>query len=90
MRKLLHGALSVARNSISIITPYFLPDDALITAINVAAMRGVRIDIYLPEQGNLRFVQWAATAQLWQVLQHGARVWLTPPPFDHTKTDAGR
>ena len=24
-------------------------------------------------------------AQLWQVLQRGCRVWLTPPPFDHAK-----
>lgn len=85
VRKLLHGAISVARQSITIVTPYFLPDDSLITALNVAAMRGVQVDIFLPERGNLRFVQWASTAQLWQVLEHGARVWLTSPPFDHAK-----
>ncbi len=85
VRKLLHGAISVARKSIVIVTPYFLPDDSLITALNVAALRGVEVDIFIPQRGNLRFVQWASTAQLWQVLEHGARVWLTPPPFDHTK-----
>ncbi|MGN6137029.1 MAG: cardiolipin synthase [Aureliella sp.] len=84
-RKLLHGAISVARKSIAIVTPYFLPDDALITALNIAAMRGVTVDIFVPERGNLRFVQWAATSQYWQVLEHGCRLWLTPPPFDHTK-----
>jgi cardiolipin synthase len=21
----------------------------------------------------------------WQVLEHGCRIWLTPPPFDHSK-----
>lgn len=85
MRKLLHGAISVARSSIAIVTPYFIPDPTLITALNIAAMRGVNVEIFLPERGNLRFVQWASTAQLWQVLEHGCRVWLTPPPFDHTK-----
>lgn len=85
VRKLLHGAISVARQSIVIVTPYFLPDDSLITALNVAALRGIQVDIFLPECGNLRFVQWASAAQLWQVLEHGARVWLTPPPFDHAK-----
>jgi len=30
-------------------------------------------------------VQWASTAQLWQVLKPGCRVWYTPPPFDHSK-----
>jgi cardiolipin synthase A/B len=84
-RKLLHGAISVAKRSIVIVTPYFLPDEALITALNTAVLRGVTVEIFLPERGNLRFVQWAATAQLWQVLEHGCRVWLTPPPFDHTK-----
>ena len=48
-------------------------------------MRGVEVDILLPAEGNLRLVQWASTAQLWQVLERGCRVWLTPPPFDHTK-----
>lgn len=84
-RKLLLGAIAVARSSIVILTPYFLPDDALITALNVAALRGVTVDILLPERGNLRFVQWATYAQLWQVLENGCRVWLTPSPFEHSK-----
>jgi cardiolipin synthase len=79
------GAIGCARHSIEIVTPYFLPDQPLITALNVAAMRGVSVHIILPEKNNLSLVQWASTAQLWQVLQRGCRVWLTPPPFDHTK-----
>ena len=68
-----------------IVTPYFLPDTALTSALKIAALRGVEIDIVLPRKGNLPFVQWATTAQLWQVLESGCRVWLTPPPFDHSK-----
>ena len=30
-------------------------------------------------------MQWAATAQLWQLLEKGCRIFYTPPPFDHTK-----
>ncbi|HYG69799.1 MAG TPA: phospholipase D-like domain-containing protein [Anaeromyxobacteraceae bacterium] len=85
IRFVLLGALAAARSSVRIVTPYFIPDPALVTALNVAAMRGVDIDIVLPEHGNLPVVQWAQTAQLWQVLDRGCRVWLTPPPFDHTK-----
>ena len=81
----IHGAIGVAQRSVDIITPYFLPEQPLITALNVAAMRGVAVNIYLPEKNNLRLVQWACAAQLWQVLQRGCRVWLTAPPFDHTK-----
>jgi cardiolipin synthase len=79
------GALSIARYSVQIMTPYFLPDSAVISALNLAALRGVQVDIVLPAKSNLRFVDWASRAMWWQVLEHGCRIWLTPPPFDHSK-----
>jgi cardiolipin synthase len=79
------GAIGCARHTVDIVTPYFLPEQPLITALGVAAMRGVAVNIILPEKNNLRFVQWACMAQLWQVLQRDCRVWLSPPPFDHSK-----
>jgi cardiolipin synthase len=85
LRLTLLGALACAQSSVLIVTPYFLPDPGLITALNVTALRGVTVDIVLPQRNNLRLVQWASTALLWQVLERGCRVWLSPPPFDHTK-----
>ncbi len=85
LRTTVLGALACAQSSVHVVTPYFLPDAGLITALNLAAMRGVEVNILLPRVNNLRFVQWASTAILWQVLERGCRVWLTPPPFDHTK-----
>jgi cardiolipin synthase A/B len=79
------AGLAAARRSIRVATPYFLPDPALISALNVAAMRGVAVDILLPEKGNLPVVQWASQAHWWQVLEWGCRLWLSPPPFDHSK-----
>jgi cardiolipin synthase len=85
LRLTLLGALTVARRRVRIVTPYFIPDTSLITALNVAALRGIQVDIVLPSRNNLRLVQWASTAMLWQVLERGCRIWLTPPPFDHAK-----
>jgi cardiolipin synthase len=85
LRWTLLGALAQARHSIRIVTPYFLPDTALTSALILAAMRGVVVDIVLPSKNNLPFVQWASRAMWWQVLEHGCRIWLTPPPFDHSK-----
>jgi cardiolipin synthase len=79
------GALAAARHSIRIVTPYFLPDPAIITALNLAAMRDVQVDIILPARTNLPFVNWASRTLWWQVLERGCRIWLTPAPFDHTK-----
>jgi len=85
LRWTLLGALAVARNSVRILTPYFVPDQALVSALNLAAMRGVKVDIMLPARCNLPFVLWASRAMWWQVLQRGCRLWLTRPPFDHSK-----
>jgi cardiolipin synthase len=85
LRLTLLGALACARSSILVVTPYFLPDASLIAALNVAALRGVQVDIVLPAENDLALVKWASTALLWQVLERGCRVWLSPPPFDHTK-----
>ena len=85
LRWTLLAALAEAQTSVQIITPYFLPDPALVSALNLAALRGVGVDIILPAKSNLPYVHWASRAMWWQVLAHGCRIWLTPPPFDHSK-----
>lgn len=85
LRLVILGALASAESSVRIVTPYFLPDPSLISALNVAAMRGVDVDIVLPEKNNLPYIHWASRAHWWQVLERGCRLWLTPPPFDHSK-----
>jgi cardiolipin synthase len=85
LRLTLLAALAEAQTSVQILTPYFLPDPALITALNLAVLRGVRVDIILPARSNLPYVHWASRAMWWQVLERGCRIWLTPPPFDHSK-----
>jgi cardiolipin synthase len=81
----LHAALHAARHRVRVMTPYFLPDRTLVNALNLAALRGVEVEILLPARNNLPFVHWAMVAQLWQVLDQGCRVWFTSPPFDHSK-----
>ena len=79
------GALAEARTKVEIVTPYFLPDATLISALNVAALRGVSVEITIPKRSNLPFVDWASRAQLWQVLDRGCKVFLSGQPFDHAK-----
>ena len=81
----LFGAVAEARSSVRIVTPYFLPDEPLMTALSLAAMGGVEVDIVLPERNNLPPVAWASASRLAQLVASGCRVWLSPPPFDHSK-----
>jgi cardiolipin synthase len=79
------GGLNAARRSVRVCTPYFLPDAGLIAELNAAALRGVEVDVLVPQASDLPHVKWAATHHLWQVLEHGCRVWERPGPFDHSK-----
>jgi cardiolipin synthase len=79
------GAIASAQHSIRIITPYFLPDSSIINALNIAAMRGVDVEILLPSKNNLSLVQWASTAHYSLLLERGCRLYASAPPFDHTK-----
>jgi cardiolipin synthase len=82
---LILGGLACARKSVRIMTPYFIPDRPLVSALVTAAMRGVEVTLVLPEKNNLPFVHWASRAYLWELLQHGVRVYYQPPPFVHAK-----
>ena len=79
------GALNGARKSLRIMTPYFIPDRGLISAINAASLRGVQVEILLPAKNNLPYLAWATQAYLWEFLQFGTRIYLQPPPFVHSK-----
>jgi len=82
---ILHGAIDAARESLLVVTPYFLPDQSLIAALSAAALRGVEVRLVLPARNNLPFMHWASRAAWWQVLVPGCRLWLTDGPFDHSK-----
>lgn len=79
------GALSCATRTVQIMTPYFIPDRSLVSALVTTALRGVEVTLVLPEKNNLPFVHWATRAYLWELIQQGIRVFYQPPPFAHTK-----
>lgn len=82
---ILGGAIALARRRIIIVTPYFLPSQELIGALQAAALRGVEVIVILPSNNNLPFIHWATRNMLWQLLRWGVRIYYQPPPFAHTK-----
>ena len=78
-------AISCARRSIRVVTPYFLPPEVLTMALGLAAMRGVTVDIVVPENSNHRILDWARRVPMRPLLEAGCRIWLRPAPFDHSK-----
>ncbi|MCF8531858.1 MAG: cardiolipin synthase [Reyranella sp.] len=78
-------AISCARKSIRVVTPYFLPPEPLTMALGLAAMRGIEVDLIIPERGNHAILDWARQIPLRPLIEAGCRVWLLPPPFEHSK-----
>lgn len=82
---MLENAMTASQNRIGIVTPYFVPNRQMISALRIAALRGVDVTIILPAKNNLPFVHWATRNMLWELLPAGVKVYYQPPPFAHTK-----
>ncbi|MEP7100535.1 MAG: phospholipase D-like domain-containing protein, partial [Burkholderiales bacterium] len=73
-----------ARRCIALITPYFVPDSALLTALCLAARRGVQVDLLLPARSNHRLSDVARRRALRALAAAGANLW-TVPHMMHAK-----
>jgi cardiolipin synthase len=82
---LLIGAIGVAQQRLLIMTPYFVPPREVMSALQVAALRGIEVAVILPAQNNLPFVHRATRHLLWELLQRGVRIYYQPPPFVHSR-----
>ena len=73
-----------ARRRIALITPYFVPDAALLAALCLAARRGVQVDLLLPARSNHRLSDMARRRALRTLDAAGARIWVLPS-MQHAK-----
>ena len=74
---LMSGAYQAQRR-IDAVTPYFVPDDALLDAWCLASRRGVQVSLLVPRRSNHRLADWARERALRQLVAAGAQVWLAP------------
>ncbi|MCG8466629.1 MAG: phospholipase D-like domain-containing protein, partial [Gemmatimonadetes bacterium] len=79
------GAVAAARQSVTVVTPYFLPDDAIFEALRYAALRGLQVRVVLPARSNHRYTAHAARALYGPLLSAGVRIFERRPPFMHAK-----
>ena len=78
--------ISSAKKTICLQTPYFVPDESLMTALRIAALSGVKVSIMLPSKPDHFFVYWATHSYLGELLASGVRVYLYERGFLHAKT----
>jgi cardiolipin synthase len=79
------GAVAAAHHRVWLMTPYFVPDPRIISALQAAALRGVDVSVIIPARSNLRYVDWASRHWLATLLEREVKIFLRPAPFAHTK-----
>ena len=86
IHQLLLTAIYVARKELVITTPYFVPDDALFTALISAAHRGVEVTIVVPSKVDSRLVHYASRSLFNDLLSAGVQVAGFKGGLLHTKS----
>jgi cardiolipin synthase A/B len=79
------GALASAHRRVWIMTPYFLPPQPLVSAMQSAALRGVDVSIIIPDRSDQPWMDWATRHILARLLERQIHIYRRPPPFAHTK-----
>ena len=74
-----------ARKRLWIATPYFVPDEQFITALKLAAMRGVDVKILIPDKTDNHLVQFTGWSYIEELEQAGIQLWRHLPGFMHQK-----
>ncbi|MBG9942086.1 cardiolipin synthase [Brevibacillus formosus] len=74
-----------ARKKIYLQTPYFVPDESMLTALKMAAMSGVDVRVMVPGRPDHLLVFWATHSYLGDLLKSGVRCFLYEKGFMHAK-----
>ncbi|WP_084767102.1 cardiolipin synthase [Clostridium nigeriense] len=84
--QLLIKMVSMAKKSINIITPYFIPSEGLIDALRIAALSGIEISLIFPEKADHFTVNRASQTYLAELKRVGANIYLyNKNAFIHSK-----
>jgi len=79
-------AVYLAKEEILITTPYFIPGESLLDALNIAAMSGLSVKILVPYKSDSLLVNAASRAYYREILNAGVEVYRYKKGFVHAKT----
>lgn len=80
------NALYGAKSRVTITTPYFVPDEAFLQAIQTAVLRGVKVEIVVPSRSDQILVGAASRSYYDSLLEAGVDLYLYQAGLLHSKT----
>ena len=84
-RDTVNALIHAAQRKVVLTTPYFVPDDATLSALRIAALSGVEVQLILSASNNQRLTAWAQESHYEELLASGVRIALYRPHFLHAK-----
>jgi cardiolipin synthase len=78
--------IGMAQEEILITSPYFIPGETILAAINMATLSGVKVKLLVPEKSDSVIVNAAARSYFGSILDSGAEIYLYKKGFVHAKT----
>lgn len=79
------SAIATARSSIYLTSPYFSPDESLLTALKTAGLSGVDVRMIFPKYSDSILASWNTRSYITELLEAGVRVFLYEKGFIHSK-----
>ena len=78
-------AIATAKSEVFIATPYFIPNESILTAIKTVALSGVDVRILMPARSDSFFTYRASLSFVNELLDSGVKVYLYESGFNHSK-----
>ncbi len=78
--------INIAKKSVYLHSPYFIPDDSLQDALSLAVARGVDVRVIIPDKPDHMFTFWNNIRSAYTVMGNGVKVYMYNRGFVHSKT----
>lgn len=79
--RLFAALLYYAQRKVIVVSPYFVPDEALLLAITTACHRGLEVELFVSEEGDQAVVYHAQRSYYEALLRAGVRIWMYRRPY---------
>lgn len=85
IKHLFFAMITSAKQSIWIASPYFIPDEDILTALKVAALSGIDVRILAPKRPDKKIVFYASRSYFPELLEAGVNIYEYDKGFLHSK-----
>jgi cardiolipin synthase len=85
LHRAIFWGITSATKQVSMMTPYFIPDSSLLTALEVAALRGIDLKLVLPQKNDQKLVRMASRSYYSELLKSGVKIYEFEPKILHAK-----